>query len=187
MRRVGRERISADISRSMGPGHYSKDGPPETNTEVLTSKVNNAFNHPDCDMCRLSLPLALVFLSCSPGVAETWLHPDLRGVATDVGNIRMNVRPGGRVTSSMRIGRMVIHSSNFGLSGVSYYGSAGRVDTFQRGDRIRKSFGWYTPFRQQSPGLRRPRAQTGFSRRVWRQPGLRPQGRFNPLADRSFR
>ena len=93
--------------------------------------------------------LAILFLVAPTNVAsaETYLHPDLGGVTTYIGSVQISVRNGGQVTSSMRVGNNIFHSSNFGLTGVSHFGQTGRIDVLSHRGTSRRSIGWYTPYR----------------------------------------
>jgi hypothetical protein len=77
-----------------------------------------------------SLLLTIVFTSTA--LAEVKLHTDLLGVTTKVGNVTINTRPGGRARASIPVGSKTFHTSNYGLSGISYATAGGRVHIFSK-------------------------------------------------------
>lgn len=77
-----------------------------------------------------SLVLATVIHTTTS--AEVKLHTDLLGVTTRVGNVTLSTRPGGRARASIPVGSKTFHTSNYGLSGISYATAGGRVHIFSK-------------------------------------------------------
>jgi len=104
--------------------------------------------------CSWVLVAAIAGLLESELAAETFLHPDLGGVTTQVGNVRISIRRDGRIVSTVNVDRNEFHSSNFGLSGISRYGETGRLDVLSTARHRGQSVGWYRPYHR--PNGRRP-------------------------------
>lgn len=86
------------------------------------------------------LALTMVHECCG----ETWIHRDWAGVTTWVGRVRISSRRNGRTVTSVRVGNNYFHDSNFGLSGVTYQGTSGRVDVLSN-SRNGRSRTYYWP------------------------------------------
>ena len=131
-------------------------------------------------MFRSPATFVVILLWVSSSRADTRLAPHLRGITTDVNNIQLYMPGGGRLMSSLRVGRIVVHSSNFGISGVSYYGNSGRVDALQRNTDPRQSFGGYTPYRQFRSWAPRPDQRPAWPRPARMQLRTGTQNQVNP-------
>ncbi|MBI81773.1 MAG: hypothetical protein CMJ81_01125 [Planctomycetaceae bacterium] len=132
-------------------------------------------------MFRSPATFILILLWASSSRADTRLAPNFSGITTNVNNIQLYMPGGGRLMSSLQVGRIVVHSSNFGVSGVSYYGNSGRVDVLQRNADPRQSFGGYAPYRQFRSRALRPDKRPAWPRPASRRLGTGTQNRISPF------
>jgi hypothetical protein len=99
-----------------------------------------------CSKLTLIVLTATGFLdSASLGVAQTRVHRDLGGVSMNVGRVNLSVRLDGRVTTSVPVGRIWAHQSNYGFGGLTYDSPVGRFDSLYNNQR-QQTFAWYKAY-----------------------------------------
>ena len=111
--------------------------------------------------------------SCSgqDALGQTRVNYGLSGVSLSVGRVNINVQSGGRVTTSVPVGRMWFHQSNYGLGGLTYDSPTGRLDSITDYQR-RRSYAWHTSY---------PRARAD-NRIDWKLNTIRPPHRHPPVS-----
>ncbi len=97
-----------------------------------------------CRISALLITTAGLFASTQVAVAQTRVHRDLGGVSLNVGRVNLSVRVNGRVTTSVPVGRMWAHQSNYGFGGLTYDSPVGRLDSLY--NNRSQTFAWYKTY-----------------------------------------